>query len=151
MTVPNLGKCLVEVVAEVIKIIGEERWVSMIDEKKLIEDIEYYILHTREESGEHYAYKRAKQLIERQPKVGEWIPCSKKMPDGCSDAEIEVIVSTHEPYSETVIDDSGFALYYPGTNKFHSVYGDRLDITEYVVAWQPLPTPYKEKRGGKND
>lgn len=84
-------------------------------------------------------------------KVDNWILCSERLPDGCSDAEIEVIVSTHESYSETVIDDSGFALYYPGTNKFHSVYGDRLDITEYVVAWQPLPTPYNKKRGGKNE
>lgn len=131
----------------------------MIDEKKLIEEIEntgFFIagLRSGKEMLRKYLteYRKAiVKIINNQPKVDNWIPCSERLPDGCSDAEIEVIVSTHESYSETVIDDSGFALYYPGTNKFHSVYGDRLDITEYVVAWQPLPTPYNKKRGGKNE
>lgn len=45
----------------------------MIDKKKLIDEVDYYISHTREKSGEHYAYKKAKELIERQPTV-EAIP-----------------------------------------------------------------------------
>ena len=122
----------------------------MIDEKKLIEDlVDTYCADCSKCQG-ICRHDELFKIIDRQPKVTNWIPCIKKLPDGCSDAEIEVIVSTHEPYSETVIDDSVFALYYPGTNKFHSVYGDRLDITEYVVAWQPLPTPYNEERGGVN-
>lgn len=53
----------------------------MIDENKLIKDVEYYISHTNETSGEHYAYIRCKQLVERQPKVGEWIPVSERLPE----------------------------------------------------------------------
>ena len=130
----------------------------MINENKLIQDIHNYFIERIDKSGLEFIdndlltlNKDICTIVKNQPKVDNWIPCSERLPDGCSDAEIEVIVSTHESYSETVIDDSGFALYYPGTNKFHSVYGDRLDITEYVVAWQPLPTPYNKKRGGKNE
>ena len=130
----------------------------MINENKLIQDIHNYFIERIDKSGLEFIdndlltlNKDICTIVKNQPKVDNWILCSERLPDGCSDAEIEVIVSTHESYSETVIDDSGFALYYPGTNKFHSVYGDRLDITEYVVAWQPLPTPYNKKRGGKND
>ena len=130
----------------------------MINENKLIQDIHNYFIERIDKSGLEFIdndlltlNKDICTIVKNQPKVDNWIPCSERLPDGCSDAEIEVIVSTHESYSETLIDDSGFALYYPGTNKFHSVYGDRLDITEYVVAWQPLPTPYNKKRGGKNE
>lgn len=41
----------------------------MIDEKKLLDDLNYYISHTREDSGEHYAYVKCKELIERQPVI----------------------------------------------------------------------------------
>ena len=50
---------------------------DLISRSASLKDIEYYISHTSEESGEHYAYKQCKKLIERQPPVeparGEWI------------------------------------------------------------------------------
>ena len=87
-----------------------------------------------------------KTKLVNQPKVGEWTPCSESLPQGCDDAEIEVVVSLYEPYSETVIRESGFALFYPENNMFRSVYGDRLDITDIVVAWMHLPPAYKGNR-----
>lgn len=79
-------------------------------------------------------------------RVCEWVLCDERLPDACSGTEeLEVIVSLYEPYSETVITDTGFALFYPDTKTFHSVYGDKLDITDIVKAWMPRPKPYKSK------
>ena len=53
----------------------------MIDENRLLDELEYYISHTREDSGEHYAYKKCKELIERQPKING-CTCQNCMDDG---------------------------------------------------------------------
>ena len=50
---------------------------DLISRSALIKELDYYISHTNETSGEHYAYKQAKRLVEKQPSVepvrGEWI------------------------------------------------------------------------------
>lgn len=81
-----------------------------------------------------------------EPVRGKWIPCSERLPEVCDDAEIELLISTHEAYPEVLFEESGFALYYPKTKSFHSVYGNRLEITEIVTAWQYLPEPYIRKK-----
>lgn len=80
------------------------------------------------------------------PVRGEWIPCSERLPEGCKEAELEVLISTKEIYPDAYFNEAGFALYYPETKTFHSVYGDRLDITEIVIAWQYLPEPFSADR-----
>lgn len=94
-----------------------------------------------------------RRMIEEQPTVdavpvvrGKWIPVEDRLPEGCDDAEIEVLISTKEEYPDVLFEEAGFALYYPGTKQFHSVYGDRLDITEIVTAWQHLPAPYDMRK-----
>ena len=88
-------------------------------------------------------------LIEDEPSVtdtnvgGKWTLCSKKLPEGCGDAELEVLVYTEEKYIEAEFKEVGVALYYPGEKKFRSVYNHRADITENVVAWMYKPEPYK--------
>ena len=90
------------------------------------------------------------RMIDEQPTVepvrGEWIPCSERLPEGCKEAELEVLISTKEIYPDAYFNEAGFALYYPETKTFHSVYGDRLDITEIVIAWQYLPEPFSADR-----
>lgn len=78
----------------------------MIDEKKLIEEIkkrrDYWESKAAEydEAGERYEYLmdvcdgKATELtatlsiVDEQPKVGEWIPCSERLPEDELDAEI---------------------------------------------------------------
>lgn len=91
------------------------------------------------------------ETINKQPTVelsvrGKWIPCSERLPEGCKEAELEVLISTKEIYPDAYFNEAGFALYYPETKTFHSVYGDRLDITEIVIAWQYLPEPFSADR-----
>ena len=66
----------------------------MIDEKKLIAEIREYIDEYKEldMQGVHNlkwcAMMDALELVERQPKVGDWIPCSERLPEDELDAEI---------------------------------------------------------------
>lgn len=81
--------------------------------------------------------------VKKKLETLQWTLCSELLPDGCDDAELEVLVYTEEKYIEAEFKEVGFALYYPGEKKFRSVYNHRADITENVVAWMPLPQPYK--------
>lgn len=106
----------------------------MIDKKKLIDEVDYYISHTREKSGEHYAYKKAKELIERQPKVGEWIPVSERLPD--KDDVLNVLVTYYDSLTQcTSTDIEGW---------FRGSWMKTLDFNEHRIAWQPLPEPYRK-------
>ena len=119
----------------------------MIDENKLIKDVEYYISHTNETSGEHYAYIRCKQLVERQPKVGEWIPCSKRLPEETGEYLVWYDCGDEEGCMVVNFD--------AGIGSFGDWYDDYDNITlgfvdsefiyfETAVAWMPLSEPYKE-------
>lgn len=115
----------------------------MIDEKKLIEDFMNNYL-VKNDGTWNDAMDRAVELTKAAPKVGEWIPVSERLPEGCSDAEIEVLVTINEEYIEASFDETVPALYYPETKTFHSVYRHRVDITNIVTAWRPLPEPYRK-------
>ena len=51
----------------------------MIDEKKLIEEIKYLLFNSEMLSPRWFAINEMLEIIKRQPKVGEWIPCSEWM------------------------------------------------------------------------
>ena len=87
------------------------------------------------------------EVVDAKPVVhGKWIPVSERLPDGYENAEIEVLISIKEEYFEDLFDETTFALFYPGTGKFHTVYGNGLEIPEeMVVAWMPLPEPYESE------
>lgn len=78
----------------------------------------------------------------------QWTLCSELLPDGCDDAELEVLVYTEEKYIEAEFKEVGFALFYPGEKKFRSVCNQRADITENVVAWMHKPKTYKGEQHG---
>lgn len=137
----------------------------MIDEKKLIELLRtgYEIVHGRylcadahEKIGlmtEMHYIKRGMKLLDNQPKVGEWIPCSEQMPkehDEFRDIinpitlEAETIHSTvSKLVNVTVIDldkDESFVCDDCTVNgRWSNFESKRFE----VVAWQPLPEPYQ--------
>ena len=71
--------------------------------------------------------------LEEQPRVGEWIPCSERLPE-----ETGLYQVTVNDNDEPVIT----AMYLKEVDiwSFHSGYSDRLK----VIAWMPLPPAYKE-------
>lgn len=67
---------------------------------------------------------------EEKDRLCQWIPCSEKMPEDNTD----VIVCF---YSGTVTE-----MRYWGNEIFQGIYEHTAKV---IVAWMPLPEPYKEK------
>lgn len=131
----------------------------MIDENKLIED-----LIECKELGRKSCVA-VTDIINNQPKIRGWIPCSKKMPK----PEEEVLVLTKSGTITTAMYEDG--TIYEGDSCWvwndcefkydeeeddciisegwweykhfntDDVYNNEID--EKVIAWQPLPEPYK--------
>lgn len=101
----------------------------MIDEKKLIEDIEKEFdgVCTYDVSPSR-AVQDFTDIVDRQPKVGVWIPVSERLPEESNYYEVTVYFG-FEPVTDTV---------------FYSVRDRRWSITNYIIAWRErLAEPYK--------
>lgn len=100
----------------------------MIDEKKLIDETQKYFVNNSIHKND------LAEVIANLPKVGEWIPCSERLPE---DTKTKAI---------TFADGSVDAGYY-SEEKWWCV-GDSTNLevvkTENVIAWKPLPPAYKE-------
>lgn len=120
----------------------------MIDEKKLIEQRpewlnENCIGNEKYNKGWNDCNKYWCDTIREQPKVGEWIPCSERLPE--------------EPKTNPVLKGKNLELYLVtteyGSNEQDKLYPFRafwngVNFTDGwhildVIAWQPLPEPYK--------
>lgn len=105
----------------------------MIDEKKLIEDI---LQHENVLASANHVYKsgyRDRQYeiidtIKRQPKLGEWIPVSERLPE--TDDKVMCCTETKKGNKNIVI-----GYYMDGAW--------RCGMNSNVIAWMPLPEPYK--------
>lgn len=117
----------------------------MIDEKKLIEDI---LQHENVLASANHVYKsgyRDRQYeiidtIKRQPKVGEWILCSERLPER-NGTYLVTICS----YDETA-NINYMAVEHGNSNGSFLHYETQKPRTkkgEYIVAWMSLPEPYK--------
>ena len=124
----------------------------MIDEKKLIEELNKVTFEAEVHNSGYKGTRTEKMLryedvvsiINKQPKVGEWIPCSERLPK--------------EPKTNPVLEGKNLELYLVtteyGSNEQDKVYPFRafwngVNFTDGwhildVIAWQPLPEPYKE-------
>ena len=142
----------------------------MIDEKVLIERLllesagckVYKLINPNiEDVKEFNAYKKCieivNQLSEEHGKdtnvLGNngWIPCSERLPE---DEQI-VLVQLNSEYQLSCEDETplcvmkyeksiaGFSWKEIGFNEWH------MDGT--ILAWQPLPAPYKQKEGKHNE
>lgn len=126
----------------------------MIDEKKLIEDIEKEIEFAMKCNMPAMVagMRQIASVIEDQPKVGEWIPIKYhettdddgidkniyplfldcKMPDNGQD----ILICTKGGLIgyDTCFDDDGYYL------------DSSFDWIDDVVAWMPLPEPYRTEK-----
>lgn len=124
----------------------------MIDEKKLVADLENHtfkvdipIEHEKSvlKAVELY-YKTLIDCINKQPKIGEWIPCSERLPEEPNlgtDIGVEYVV---KEYLVTIADvEESTTLSYLGDGDWYS---SESDTYFNVIAWQPLPEPYREDK-----
>lgn len=102
----------------------------MIDEKKFME-----FMTTLEEAGaEHVSFDDLRKFMDEQPKIGEWIPCRERLPEESGeyltttrcDGKINIEISE--------IDCDGKVKKW-----------NYISSTD-VIAWQPLPEPYREDK-----
>jgi len=93
----------------------------MIDEKRLLEVLEknFYGIG---------GVEVLKQIINEQPKVGEWIPVEERLPEQSLNSVIG-----WDTYRERCV----FVQYY--MNEW--ILGNHESVN--IVAWQPLPEPYE--------
>lgn len=107
----------------------------MIDEKKLIEDLKAKIYPERfgERCNAMDVISGVLQVISEQPKT-DWIPCEERLPEN----NTNVIAC----FSSGTVTE----LTYLGNGFFQGIYEYN---TKVIVAWQPLPQPYK-KEGAEN-
>lgn len=100
------------------------------------------LTHKREsgmKSG-YWSPNKKQELVDRlamyedaaeKDRFGKWIPCSERLPENNTD----VIVCF---YSGTVTE-----MRYLGNGIFQGIYEH---TTKVIVAWMPLPEPYREER-----
>lgn len=112
----------------------------MIDEKKIYNYIKSQInKYGKPFKGTAYEFGlKIMYYIENRRKVGDWIPCSERLPD-----TDDYILVSFENYGIPDIaryeaNESGGA-FYPGDEEESYV-----SFGLFVNAWQPLPEPYKE-------
>ena len=117
----------------------------MIDEKRLIETLEDY--KNNDWNKKLYTSLPAVvddciDFVDNQPKIGEWIPCSERLPE----EKINPITNDFYEYQVTFKngDVTDIRHYKFGDNHWWS-FGQNMD--KYVTAWHPLPDAYIVKHG----
>lgn len=129
----------------------------MIDEKKLIEEIEERCRYwencaaeydeTGDEVNMDICDGKAIELhtiikhINEQPKVGEWIPCSERLPE-----KNGIYIVDDRAFNSPWIHTAGFEVSSQAWCENHGVYyDDKYGRYEdgRVTAWQPLPEPWE--------
>ena len=118
----------------------------MIDEKILIEELKKgkRLVQKYKEYTAEDAYNHILTLIYEQPKVGEWIPCSKRFPnkDEYLKNDGRFIVTDGNRVYQSIYD-----IY--SSHSFRTLtlfdFGSRsnFEVDNCVIAWMPLPEPYK--------
>lgn len=117
----------------------------MIDEKKLIEDLKKNNFDVLMSDAECFGLEKCTEniieLINEQPKIGEWIPVSERLPE---DGYGQTFLLTVKDGKETIVT---FAKYQPKYRRFNLT-GARSYWKP--VAWMPLPEPYRPQGARKH-
>lgn len=120
----------------------------MIDEKQLIEELRKYADELGTVRGEielANGVLKAISIINEQPKVGEWIPCSERLPK--QDKLLQDYLVTFEYYRygiyHRMFKTIGIGTFDRLNQKFTFINGQTGWRDLKVLAWQPLPEPWK--------
>ncbi len=118
----------------------------MIDEKKLIERLRLMRdkCCDRAKKGNNINFARKSLnisqiigIINNQPKIGEWIPCSERLPE----EKTNPVTSDFYEYQVTFKSDDVTDIRHYKFGRGHWWNGGGV-IDDHVIAWQPLPEPY---------
>ncbi len=123
----------------------------MIDELKLIGELQKLADKEGEECNkaaeiglvEKYfhgeiCYENAIFTVKKQPQIGEWIPCSERLPE----EKINPVTNDFYEYQVTFKSEYMTDIRHYKFGRGHWWNGGGI-MDEYVIAWRPLPHPYK--------
>lgn len=79
-------------------------------------------------------------VTDEEPKYGEWIPCSERLPEEKEDP----ITMDYYEYPVTVVCKGTRTVKYYKFGEGHWFNGPAI-MDEYVKAWMPLPEPWEEE------
>ena len=122
----------------------------MIDEKKLIEEFDKKLY-----AMQIVPMREVIKIIKEQPKVGEWIPVSERLPDDRDNRFYMCTVENHEedpPMFCQYEEEYGFGFWNDIYDEHTLGFVDSEFKTneelgyEKVVAWMPLPNPYRPEK-----
>lgn len=102
----------------------------MIDERKLIEDLQNYC-----GKQPYLVSENIWEIINSQPKIGDWIPCRMELPKS-EEWQIRTLLVTVQCKNNTFVSTASFDC----SNRKWLV-----DKGKEVIAWKPLPKIYAEK------
>lgn len=80
-------------------------------------------------------------MIDEQAKIGEWIPCSKRLPEEAYGR----LVTVMDTNPVTMEDFENLLPYFAGFDGECRNDEDGEEIPFEVIAWTSLPEPYKEE------
>lgn len=113
----------------------------MIDEKKLIEDLQKCFVNNSIHKND------LAEAIAKQPKVGEWIPCSERLPERDRPFQTGGYLVTAQ-----FVKDGKTGKEFTSQASFDYENKRWLVRDCEVLAWCELPEPYNaDMRGGKNE
>ena len=130
----------------------------MINEKEVIEAIEEKILEVKADKEKcevifDFAdilmdvYRELINFIKKQPRVGEWIQCSKQLPE-----MHKVPLDYYEYYltSDSVLVTDGNSVFiseYEADDDYrYGWFNDGAKCENAITHWMPLPKPFREEK-----
>ena len=155
--VSNMWKSPIEIQQDIV------RQVDMVIEGGVMKAIQRFDINVDKEElikalkYDRDQYEKGYQDGITETNVGKWIPCSERLPDDYEIVNITWVNRNPEPYYKSIKDKpfTGTAIYYNGKWYWYSCVCedylaecgdstcDRMDKDIEVIAWMPLPEPYK--------
>lgn len=130
---------------------------DLISRQEAIDAIEHYLKHPPKNYSELFvqgmddAYYRTLSILRAFPSAQpeqRWIPCSERPPKQNGVYAVTRIISEGFEYNNITDRCYTDCCYFDGSNTWHDdtrVNHGREYLTD-VIAWQPLPEPYKEEK-----
>lgn len=116
----------------------------MIDEKRLIESINIEVCEKNKVANIEFVkgfteyHRILMDKIKTQEKTGDWISCTERLPSEYCRCLVTVIKEQDGEFETNVREDTYIEL--EGVWGWHSTHEG---ITDNIIAWQPLPSPYE--------